>query len=126
MCPVHIHADLPLILTQAMKRVSCSVCSAPALVTLMMLASVKESKGIPDPHQRELMLELEVSQQVGGRVKLTAAEQRMDSFLHKLKEQEMMASYFPPAMHFFKAKPLIQKSPLFKVLQKMPKGNKAG
>ncbi|KAG7243234.1 hypothetical protein INR49_011925 [Caranx melampygus] len=34
----------------------------------------------------------------------------------------MSAALFPPALHFFKAKPLIQKSSIFKLLQKMPKG----
>uniref|UniRef100_A0A4W4G8S2 adenosine deaminase n=1 Tax=Electrophorus electricus TaxID=8005 RepID=A0A4W4G8S2_ELEEL len=80
------------------------------------------SKSIPDPHQRDQLLQQEASQQVGGRVDLTAAEQRLDSLLHKLKEQEMVAPHFPPAMHFFKAKPYIQKSPIFRLLQKMPKG----
>uniref|UniRef100_A0AAR2JXZ4 adenosine deaminase n=1 Tax=Pygocentrus nattereri TaxID=42514 RepID=A0AAR2JXZ4_PYGNA len=93
-----------------------------ALMTIMILVSVNEGRSIPDPYQRELMLQEEASQQVGGRVELSAAEQRLDSFLRKLKEQEMVASPFPPAMHFFRAKPHIQKSPVFKVLQKMPKG----
>lgn len=89
---------------------------------MLVLASVKESKCLPDPHQRELLLQEEASRRIGGRVALSAAELRLDSLLHKLKEQEMRASHFPPAMHFFKAKPYIQKSPVFKLLQKMPKG----
>lgn len=89
---------------------------------MLILASLKESKCLPDPHQRELLLQEEVSRQIGGRVELSAAERRLDSFLRKLKEQEMGAPCFLPAMHFFKAKPFIQKSPVFKLLQKMPKG----
>lgn len=54
---------------------------------------------------------------------LTPAEQKLDAYLRRLKEQEMSAAQFPPAIHFFKAKPLIQKSSIFKLLQKMPKGN---
>ncbi|KAI4903871.1 hypothetical protein NFI96_022131 [Prochilodus magdalenae] len=105
-----------------MKRFSYTACSATALMTILILASVKEGASIPDPRQRDLLLREEASQQVGGRVELTVAEQRLDSFLHKLKQQEMMDLQFPPAMHFFRAKPYIQKSPVFKLLQKMPKG----
>lgn len=64
----------------------------------------------------------EVSRQTGGRMILTAGEQKLDVYLHQLKEKEMSAAQFPPAIHFFKAKPLIQKSSIFKLLQKMPKG----
>lgn len=93
-----------------------------ALLMILILAPVKKSKCIPDPHQRELFFQEEVSRQIGGRVELSAEERRLDSLLHKLKEKEIMAPHFPPAMHFFKAKPYIQKSPVFKLLQKMPKG----
>uniref|UniRef100_A0A3P8TX10 adenosine deaminase n=1 Tax=Amphiprion percula TaxID=161767 RepID=A0A3P8TX10_AMPPE len=77
--------------------------------------------GMPDPTQRDSLIRQEVSRQTGGRVILTAAEQKLDSYLHQLKEQEMSAAQFPPAIHFFKAKPLIQTSSVFKLLQKMPK-----
>lgn len=77
---------------------------------------------MPDPHQRDLMLKQEMSQQVGGRVELTPAEQKLDSLLHKMKVKEMSVSPFPPAKHFFKVRHVIQKSPVFKLLQKMPKG----
>lgn len=65
----------------------------------------------------------EALMQTGGKVVLTAAEQKLDAYLRRLKVREMSAGQFPPAMHFFKAKRLIQESPIFKLLQKMPKGD---
>ena len=64
----------------------------------------------------------EASRQTGGRLLLTEAELRLSALLHKLKEQEMKSSDFPPALHFFKAKPLIQRSLIYSLLQRMPKG----
>ncbi|XP_030626135.1 adenosine deaminase 2-A [Chanos chanos] len=77
---------------------------------------------MPDPSQRDLMLQQEASQQIGGRVELSEAEQHLNTILHKLKEHDMTAPQFPPAMHFFKARNLIQRSPVFRLIQKMPKG----
>lgn len=95
-----------------------------AVVTYVsLLWFVRLSEGFPDPAQRDLLMRQEASRQTGGRVALTEAEQMLDLHLHQLKEQEMSAALFPPAVHFFKAKPLIQKSPIFKLLQDMPKGN---
>ncbi|TSZ83221.1 Adenosine deaminase 2-A [Bagarius yarrelli] len=105
-----------------MRRFCYVSCTSTALLTILFLASIKESACLPDPHLRELLLQEEVSRQIGGRVELSAAERRLDSLFRKLKEQEIRASHFPPAMHFFQAKPYIQKSPVFKLLQKMPKG----
>ncbi|KAI4803404.1 hypothetical protein KUCAC02_006953 [Chaenocephalus aceratus] len=94
-----------------------------AVVTYVsLLWFVRLSEGFPDPAQRDLLMRQEASRQTGGRVALTEAEQMLDLHLHQLKEQEMSAALFPPAVHFFKAKPLIQKSPIFKLLQDMPKG----
>lgn len=99
-------------------RMSCKVSLGSAvLVGIVMVCG-----GMPDPHQRDLMMRQEASRQTGGRLELTEAERRLDAHLHKLKEQEMNAVPFLPAMHFFKAQPLIQKSPIFSLLQKMPKG----
>ncbi|XP_076862480.1 adenosine deaminase 2-A [Brachyhypopomus gauderio] len=105
-----------------MKRFPYTICSMKVLMTFLTFTSVNKSISIPDPRQRDQLLQQESSWQVGGGVELTAAEQRLDSLLHKLKEQEMTAPHFPTAMHFFKAKPYIQQSPVFKLLQKMPKG----
>ncbi|CAL9682873.1 unnamed protein product [Knipowitschia caucasica] len=91
-----------------------------AFVTLLLL--VKASSGMPDPSQRDQLLRDEASRQTGGRMSLNMAEQKLDSHLHKLKLQEMSAEKFPPAMHFFNAKALIQSSPVYKLIQKMPKG----
>ncbi|XP_006781229.1 adenosine deaminase 2-A [Neolamprologus brichardi] len=93
-----------------------------AVVTYVpLLWFVRVTEGMPDPAQRDLLMRQEASRQTGGQVVLTAAEQKLDAYLHRLKEQEMSATPFPPALHFFKAKPLIEKSPVFKLLQKMPK-----
>uniref|UniRef100_A0A672RI44 adenosine deaminase n=1 Tax=Sinocyclocheilus grahami TaxID=75366 RepID=A0A672RI44_SINGR len=91
-------------------------------LTVLMSLCIRECNPMPDPHQRELMLKQDMSQQVGGRVELTAAERQLDSLLHQLKLKEMAASPFPPSKHFFKVRHIVQKSPVFKLLQKMPKG----
>ncbi|KAG7455987.1 hypothetical protein MATL_G00246880 [Megalops atlanticus] len=67
-------------------------------------------------------MQQEASLQTGGRMALTEAERRLSAHLRKLKQQEMAGPQFPPAMHFFKARPLIQRSPIFSLLQRMPKG----
>ncbi|KAF4114859.1 hypothetical protein G5714_005082 [Onychostoma macrolepis] len=96
--------------------------SSMAALTVLMLLCIRVCNPMPDPHQRELMLKQDMSQQVGGRVELTAAEGQLDSILHQLKLKDMAASPFPPSMHFFKVRHIVQKSPVFKLLQKMPKG----
>lgn len=89
---------------------------------LFLLQCLTGGLSIPDPRQREALIKLETSMQTGGQVVLTDAEQRLDSLLQKMKQQEMMRPDFPPAMHFFKARDLINGSPIFSLLQKMPKG----
>lgn len=60
--------------------------------------------------------------QTGGHQVLTDAEQSLNARLLKMKQDEVEREEFPPAMHFFKARELIRNSPIFKLLQKMPKG----
>ncbi|XP_077423383.1 adenosine deaminase 2-A [Vanacampus margaritifer] len=76
----------------------------------------------PDPKKREALIELEASQQTGGQIVLTDLEKLLDARLDQMKQDEMAKANFPPAMHFFRAKPLIESSPIFSLLQKMPKG----
>lgn len=106
----------------AHKDMLISICWA-VVTSLPLLWFVRPADGMPDPAQRDLLIHQEAARQTGGHVKLTATEQRLDSYLYRLKEQEMSATPFPPAVHFFKAKPFIQRSSIFKLLQKMPKGN---
>ncbi|MBN3297564.1 ADA2 deaminase, partial [Amia calva] len=81
--------------------------------------------GSPDPRLRASLLQQEAFQRTGGNVLLTDMELQVSAQLQKLKEQEVAASrisgMFPPAMHFFKVRELIEKSDVFKFLQKMPK-----
>lgn len=93
-------------------------------VPLLWLAGAAD--GMPDPAQRDLLMREEAFRQTGGRVVLTAAEQKLDDHLRRLKEQELSAVQFPPALHFFKAKSLIEDSPIFRLLQRMPKGKIGG
>lgn len=98
-----------------------SVCRA-LLTCVPLLWLAAEAGVMPDPAQRDLLMLEEALRQTGGKVVLTAEEQKLDARLRQLKEKEMLGAWFPPAMHFFKARALIQRSPIFKLLQKMPKG----
>nr|XP_023694209.1 adenosine deaminase 2-A-like isoform X1 [Paramormyrops kingsleyae] len=93
-----------------------------ALLPVLLLCWADLCHGIPDRHKRDILKQQEASRQIGGRVLLTEKERQLNTQLQKLKEQEMAGPQFPPAMHFFKARPLIQRSPVFNLLRKMPKG----
>lgn len=93
-----------------------------AAVACLLLCCFIGGLAYPDPRQREFLIQLEASMQTGGQMVLTDAEWRLDALLLKMKQEELVRADFPPAMHFFKAKPLIRTSPIFSVLQKMPKG----
>ncbi|XP_061108034.1 adenosine deaminase 2-A-like [Conger conger] len=92
------------------------------VLSVLLLCWAGVCGGSPDPRHRDSLIQQEASQQTGGTVLLTEAERRLSTHLHKLKRQEVEGPQFPPAMHFFKARPFIQRSPVFKLLQKMPKG----
>lgn len=91
-------------------------------VTCLLLYFLSGALTHPDPRQREALIKREASMQMGGQIVLTDAEQRLNSVLMKKKQEELWRADFPPALHFFKAKTLIRTSPIFSVLQKMPKG----
>lgn len=103
------------------KEMVIPICRA-LLTCVALLWFASAAAGMPDPAQRELLMLEEGLRQTGGKVALTAAEQKLDARLHQLKEKEMLGAWFPPAMHFFKARALIQTSPIFRLLQRMPKG----
>lgn len=93
-----------------------------AAVACVLLWLLSAGLSAPDPRQRQALIQLEASMQTGGQLVLTGAEERLDALLRHLKQEEMLRAHFPPSMHFFRARSLIQTSPIFRLLQKMPKG----
>ncbi|XP_040019302.1 adenosine deaminase 2-A isoform X1 [Gasterosteus aculeatus] len=103
--------------------VAVSLLRPPAAAAAwLLLCCLGGGMAAPDPRQRDDLIRREASKQTGGRLPLTAAEQRLDAALLKMKQNETWRADFPPAMHFFRARPLIRTSPIFHLLQKMPKG----
>ncbi|XP_034032938.1 adenosine deaminase 2-A isoform X2 [Thalassophryne amazonica] len=88
----------------------------------LCLCLVTCSLTLPDPSRRQALIQMEASLQTGGRMTVSEAEQRLDARLLRLKQDELQRADFPPAVHFFKARRLIRASPIFHLLQKMPKG----
>jgi len=76
---------------------------------------------------RNNVLRKEYQMRIGGKVRLSDAELRVNDTLMKLKAKELDVAHtnttnFPPAVHFFRAKPLIDKSEVFNMIRNMPKG----
>lgn len=92
------------------------------LVCALLLCWMSPCCGMPDPRQREDLIKQELIREIGGGVVLNEQEKLLDAKLNQLKLQDMSLPEFPPAMHFFRAKPLIEQSPVFSLLRKMPKG----
>ena len=77
--------------------------------------------------ERGALLERERRARTGGALTLDPLELSLNATLMQWKRAEIERGYapygtFPPAEHFFRARPLIEASPIFKLLQKMPKG----
>ncbi|XP_032329301.1 adenosine deaminase 2 isoform X1 [Camelus dromedarius] len=101
---------------------------APRALPSLLLAlavSALGSAASRDP-ARDQLLTREKAMRVGGLLVLEEEEQLADQRLRALKEAEMLEAAqtgtFPPSMHFFQAKRLVERSAVFRVLQKMPKG----
>ena len=64
---------------------------------------------------------------MGGNVKLSDAELRVNATLMNLKAKELKVvsgnvTNLPPAVHFFRAKSLIVKREVFKTIRSIPTG----
>lgn len=78
--------------------------------------------------EKDVFLEEERNLYFGGKITLNEKEMKVNEILMKYKHDELNKGIknpgsFPPAMHFFKAKKLIQQSEVFKMLKKLPKGS---
>jgi adenosine deaminase CECR1 len=76
---------------------------------------------------RNNIIEAEESIRTGGNIYLNPKEQEADDILIKMKQKAIQRGIvdsrnFAPSMHFFHAKPLIDKDPIFDIIQKVPKG----
>ena len=76
---------------------------------------------------REELLDKEYQMRIGGTVNLSDAELRVNTILMNFKCKELEIARrnitnFPPAVHFFRAKELIDKSEVFRIIRSMPKG----
>jgi hypothetical protein len=68
-----------------------------------------------------------LSRALGADIELSEEEQHLNAVLMELKADELARGFdnpfnFTPARHFFSALKSIETSPLFKLIQKMPKG----
>lgn len=76
--------------------------------------------------QREALLKLDSLHYFDAEIELSENEQLLNAKLLKL-QKEMLQDYkdqhfFPPARNFYASKNHIEETPLFKLIQKMPKG----
>lgn len=76
----------------------------------------------PIDERRKQLLRRERAMRLGGQLALTREEELANQVLMARKEAEAHGPQFPPSMHFFRAKRLIEQSAVFRLLQKMPKG----
>lgn len=106
--------------------VSCSAMELqrhPVAVTCLLLGLLLAlGTSSPDPSRRQRYIEDEARMRIGGHSQLSPEELQLDAQLTRLMHDEMARPEFLPALHFFKARPLIRSSPIYSLLQKMPKG----
>ncbi|XP_070546319.1 adenosine deaminase 2-like [Ptychodera flava] len=76
--------------------------------------------------QREELLAEDASFATGSQIQLEGKEWAVNDVLMSFKGKEIEkgvnTSVYPPNMHFFQAKPLIEQSEVFKIIKLMPKG----
>lgn len=63
----------------------------------------------------------------GGNIYLNPREHEADDILLRMKEKSIQKGIknslnYAPSLHFFRAKPLIDKDPIYEVMRKLPKG----
>jgi len=92
---------------------------------LLLLAAVKGNSGDPLGRyleKREALIAKEDSNMIGGGILLTPLEHRADVILRNAKASMLLEIPSLPAIHFFDARNAIERSRLFGLLRRMPKG----
>ncbi|XP_078738429.1 adenosine deaminase 2 [Lampetra fluviatilis] len=99
------------------------VCATVLVMVLLPLPPV--ATAVPVERREELLSE-ERAGRVGGALVLSPLEVQVNASLARaiLDEVEtaVRTGVYPPAIHFFKAKPLIEHSAVFQFIRRMPKG----
>ena len=77
--------------------------------------------------KRDQVIYKEWTMRTGGNIKLTPKEEAVNKVLMQFKSMEFDEARqpngtFPPEIHFFKARPLIEQSRVFHIIKEMPKG----
>ncbi|XP_077196206.1 adenosine deaminase 2 isoform X2 [Paroedura picta] len=93
---------------------------------VLIFSCVSLCVSLPLWRNRDSLIKKENARRTGGNLVLGKLEEQVNQKLMCLKEAEvveaMRTGFFPPSMHFFKAKALIDQSAVFNILKKMPKG----
>ncbi|KAG7258560.1 hypothetical protein CRUP_032309 [Coryphaenoides rupestris] len=105
-----------------LQRPPVAVTCRLLLLLLLLCLLLTLGTSSPDPDQRQRFIEFEASKRIGGHSHLSPEERQLDDRLRELMREEVARADLPPAMHFFKARPLIRSSPVYGLLRKMPKG----
>ncbi|XP_017737495.1 PREDICTED: adenosine deaminase CECR1 [Rhinopithecus bieti] len=97
----------------------------PALRFLLLAVAMSFFRSALSIDEAHLLLK-EKMMRLGGPLVLNTKEEQANERLMTLKIAEMKEAMktliFPPSMHFFQAKHLIERSQVFKILRMMPKG----
>ncbi|XP_027631457.1 adenosine deaminase 2 isoform X2 [Tupaia chinensis] len=103
--------------------------SRALLLPLLLLVAVVMAFCSSDERleeDRHILILRERALQLGGQMDLNEQEEAANARLMALKEKEFRQAVrtrqFPPSMHFFRARRLIEQSEVFHILRDMPKG----
>nr|XP_054762256.1 adenosine deaminase 2-like [Lytechinus pictus] len=105
-----------------------SWCFLPLLVCLGLFYSTRADGGVPLSKyldERNQFLQNEIVRGVGADLVLNQKEKRVDGILLAAKKKEFIEGFaetFPPTVNFLEGKPLVEKSVVFDIIKRMPKG----
>lgn len=77
--------------------------------------------------ERYRIIKAEKMLSLGGNIKLNSKESKANQIILNVKKEELEIAYqneseFLPSQHFFQARPEIEKSKVFAIIEKIPKG----
>ncbi|XP_069442053.1 adenosine deaminase 2 isoform X9 [Ovis canadensis] len=126
LCGNGTHSPLSLELSQGILASMSGRLALPSLLLAVVVSSFRPATSTSGDETRNQLLTREKMMRVGGQLVLTREEELANQRLRALKEAEMREALrtgsILPSMHFFQAKSLIEKSKVFNILKKMPKG----